>query len=68
MSEFTATTVLPQQSVRLETTARGQIMIEVKVNDADGEIAANKAQAIFDRLRAHYKEVNDENSEYYRGK
>ena len=60
--------VLPSQHVILTTTARGQITIEVKVTDANPEIAESKATAIFDRLRSKYKEVNDANAEFYPGK
>lgn len=67
-TEYTRVETLPIQSVCLSTTAKGTIQIEVKVTDADPDSAERKAVAIFDRLLAQYKEVNERNRDYYPGK
>jgi len=67
-SEYTRVETLPIQSVCLSTTAKGTIQIEVKVTDADPDSAERKAVAIFDRLLAQYKEVNEQNRDYYSSK
>ncbi len=58
----------PNNTVVLTTTARGSITIDVKVSHMDPEVAADKAVAIFERLRAKFKDVNETNAEFYKGK
>ena len=44
----------PLQTVKLETTAKGTVMIEVTISDPDPDQAAAKCRAIFDGLQSHY--------------
>ena len=66
MSEAIRYDTTPLQSVTLSTTAKGQVSIEVRISDASADVAAEKAKAIFDRLREGYAATNDD-IEYYRG-
>ena len=50
----------PTSKVALTLNAKGDVQIEVDVNDADPKVAAQHAADLFDVLRAKYPRDNGE--------
>ena len=48
----------PTSKVSLSLNAKGDVQIEVDVNDADPAVAAKQASDLFDVLRAKYPREN----------
>ena len=48
----------PVSKVSLSLNAKGDVQIEVDVNDADPKVAAEKARDLFNVLRAEYPRQN----------